>query len=64
MAGVDLIAVKELLRHEDIKMTIRYAHLAPAHKRKAVNVLDSLLNPPANFKITAQSTKKESAYVG
>lgn len=48
MAGIDLVAIKELLGHKDIKMTLRYAHLAPAHKRKAVNVLDSLLNLPSN----------------
>jgi integrase len=47
MAGVDLVAVKELLGHKDIKMTIlRYAHLATALKKKAVKVLlDTLLNP-------------------
>jgi len=27
--GVDLYKVKELRGHEDIKMTMRYAHLAP-----------------------------------
>ncbi len=43
MAGVDLIALKELLGHKDIKMTLRYAHLAPGHKRKAANMLDKVL---------------------
>ncbi len=44
MAGQDLTTVKELMGHKDIKMTLRYAHLAPAHKRKAVNVLNDLYN--------------------
>ena len=69
MAGIDLTTVRELLGHKDIKMTLRYAHLAPAHKTNAVNVLDSILRPSpdstpsANFTITAQETKKESAFV-
>ncbi len=39
MAGVDLNTVRELLGHGDIKMTLRYAHLAPEHKAAAVERL-------------------------
>ena len=44
MAGVDITTVKELLGHKSLFMTMRYAHLAPAHKVKAVDLLDSKLN--------------------
>jgi integrase len=35
-AGVDLNTVRELLGHQDIKMTLRYSHLAPEHRAAAV----------------------------
>jgi site-specific recombinase XerD len=41
MAGVDLYTVSRLLGHKDIKVTMRYAHLAPGYLKKAVNMLCS-----------------------
>ena len=40
MAGWDITTVKELLGHKTLTMTLRYAHLAPSHKVRAVEVLD------------------------
>jgi integrase len=61
MAGVDLTTIKELLGHKTLTMTLRYSHLAPSHKVKAVDILDSVLNE----KSTAQKLhKKEVASNG
>jgi len=41
MSGVDLMTVKELLGHATLTMTMRYSHLAPDHRMRAIKTLDS-----------------------
>ena len=39
-AGIDIYTVKELLGHKDLRMTVRYCHLASENLREAIKVLD------------------------
>jgi site-specific recombinase XerD len=39
MADVDIRTIAELMGHQSIQMTMRYAHLAPEHKLVAVERL-------------------------
>lgn len=58
MAGIDLTTIKELLGHKTLTMTLRYAHLAPSHKVKAVDILDSTINKNSTIQ---KLYKKEGA---
>ena len=42
MRGRPLVEIKEVLGHASINMTMRYAHLSPAHLRSCVESLDGL----------------------
>jgi len=55
MDGEDRATVKEIIGHKDIAMTMRYAHLAPDHKKKAMERLgvifsmDTYMDTKANL---------------
>jgi len=40
MAGADLFTLQELLGHSSLDMVMRYSHLSPEHRRKAVELLE------------------------
>ncbi|MBW2471181.1 MAG: tyrosine-type recombinase/integrase, partial [Deltaproteobacteria bacterium] len=48
MAGGSLRALQQILGHNKIETTMRYAHLSPDHKIKAVNLLNGLTAPSEN----------------
>jgi len=44
MRGVDLRTVQEIMGHSSFRTTLRYAHLAQSHKRKAMELFDSRMD--------------------
>jgi integrase len=58
MAGIDITTIKELLGHKTLTMTLRYAHLAPSHKVRAVDILDNAINQSSTIQ---KLYKKERA---
>jgi len=64
MGGVDLPTVKEILGHREIEMTLRYSHLAPGHKAKAIEKLGEVLNSAVqNRENRAQEAQEPRALV-
>jgi len=64
MASIDLTTVKELLGHKTLTMTLRYSHLAPSHKVKALDVLDNTLNGKSTAQLLHNFNKVEVVNAG
>lgn len=64
MSGADLTTVRELLGHKTLTMTLRYAHLAPSHKVKALEMLETALNDTSTIQKLYNPQKKELTHAG
>ena len=66
MKGVDLRTVQELLGHKTLAMTLRYAHLSPAHQLEAVQRLNAVDFGGASITtgITGHSRRSRAAAAG
>ncbi|MDD5008170.1 MAG: site-specific integrase [Syntrophorhabdaceae bacterium] len=55
MAGIDLNTVRDLMGHKSIEMTLRYAHLSPDHKKRAIEIfgrrMDTIWTPAAKVEV-------------
>ena len=63
MRGANLVELRDILGHADLKMTMRYCHLAPEHKRAAVARLDGLTPGATCGHVGGHGWDKPSTYV-
>ena len=67
MAGVDLKTVQELLGRKTFEMTLRYSHLSPDHKRRAIEVLgrrmDTIWTPEEEEGDFSEEERVKYAYI-
>jgi integrase len=62
MAGVDITTIKELLGHKSLAMTMRYSHLSPSHKARAVELLDTVLSEKTELDMTDKEGSSQIGY--
>jgi site-specific recombinase XerD len=62
MRGVDISTVKELLGHKDIRMTMRYSHPTPEHKKEAVEKLELSQNCHNSVTIINADSRNTNEY--
>lgn len=51
MQGETILTIKELLGHKSLAMTLRYAHLIPDHKRRAIRNMERVFEKKRNGEI-------------